>query len=73
MHELAERVECIEEELASLKQETSELTTAVRDLTNVLVSGKLAVRIVFYIASVGVGITTAVYWVLTHVTFNGAP
>lgn len=61
MHELDERVE-------ELEKQMDRLTKAVTDLTGVLTSGKLAMKMLFGLIALGSAIISTIYWIVTHLT-----
>lgn len=63
MHELDERVEALEKQM-------DRLTTAVTNLTGVLTSGKLAMKMLFGLIAIGSALISGVYWIATNLTIK---
>lgn len=65
----AERITNLEIKVSEQVLATAELTRAVNNLTNVLTSGKLALKILCYVASAVAALATAFAWLSDHVGF----
>jgi hypothetical protein len=68
--ELNERVANLERQMEEQVRASSELTQAVNDLTNVLTSGKLTIRILCYFSTIAAGMIMALAWLNDHVKLN---
>lgn len=71
MSDMSERVAQLERQMSEQIVASAALTKAVTDLTTVLTSGKLAIKILFSLAAIGASGVTFIYWLATHVSFNG--
>jgi hypothetical protein len=69
-HELVDRVADLEEQMGQQIQASAELTHAVNELTNVLTSGKMALKILCYVASAATAIAMGIAWLGDHIKFN---
>jgi hypothetical protein len=63
VHELDERVE-------ELEKQMDRLTKAVTDLTGVLTSGKLAMKMLFGLIAIGSALVSGIYWIVTNLTIR---
>lgn len=70
MHELADRVSDLEKQMSEQIIANKALTDAVNNLTNVLTSGKLALKILCYVASAATAMAMAFAWLSDHVKFS---